>query len=283
MTNEETLYLARTIEGQALLGDDGGFVPLESATPGVRSVEEALPLAAAGELPSVDEATSERIPTSSLTFGVPLVQFGTILGIGLNYVDHAADLDETAPKEPASFVKPSTIVTGPAGRVRLPAPTMAKRITGEAEIGVVIGRSCRGIGVENVDSVIAGYVPIIDMTAEDVLQRNPRFLTRAKAFETFLVAGPWIAIPPTNTALATTTVETRRNGEVTASNTVENMTFSPRDLVSFHSDVYTLRPGDLVSTGTPGAAVIKDGDEIGASIEEIGDMSVPVVGNTDAG
>ena len=270
-------YLARTADGDALLGDDDGVVPLASAAPGHASVRDALPAAGAGELPDPETATADRIPRGNVSLGAPLEEPGKLFGIGLNYVEHAGDLSEDAPEEPASFFKPTTAATGPGGPIRLPPESISERVTAEAELAVVIGRTCRNVDVEAADDVIAGYVPVIDMTAEDVLQRNPRFLTRAKSFDTFLVLGPRLVMPESGTDLSETTVRTVVDGETIAENVVGNMTFPPRELVAFHSDVMTLEPGDVISTGTPGAGVIEPGSHVRAEVEGFGSVEADVV------
>ncbi|WP_049979868.1 fumarylacetoacetate hydrolase family protein [Halolamina rubra] len=270
-------YLARTADGDALLGDDDGFVPLAAAAPEHASVRDALPAAAAGTLPDPDAATAERIPRGKRSLGAPIAEPGKLFGIGLNYVEHAGDLSEDAPDEPASFFKPTTAATGPGGPIRLPPAEISDRVTAEAELAVVIGRTCRNVDAADADSVIAGFVPVIDMTAEDVLQRNPRFLTRAKSFDTFLVLGPHLAMPEAGTDLSDTTVRTVIDGETVAENVVGNMTFPPRELVAYHSDVMTLEPGDVISTGTPGAGVIEPGSHVRAEVEGFGSVEADVV------
>lgn len=269
-------YLARTATGDPLLGDDEGFVPLGAANPDLGSVREALPRAAAGTLGDPDEATADRIPAGDLTFGAPLERFGKLWGIGLNYEEHAGDLDEDRPQEPASFMKPNTVLRGPGGPIRLPPTEQSDRVTAEAELAVLVGRECRSVEEESVDDVIAGFLPVIDMTAEDVLQRNPRFLTRAKSYDSFLVVGPTVAVPEEPIELSELSVRTVVNDAVEAENGIENMLFPPREIVSFHSDVMTLRPGDLFSTGTPGAAPIEPGDHVRAVVESIGSVDAPV-------
>ncbi|ADJ13398.1 fumarylacetoacetate hydrolase family protein [Halalkalicoccus jeotgali] len=268
-------YLARTAAGRPLLGDEAGFVPLSAA--GFESVADALPAAAAGELPAPGDLPVGRIPDEGIAFGPPIAleSLGKCWGIGLNYEEHAGDLDEDRPEEPASFMKPRTAVTGPGGPVRLPPSERTDRITAEAELGLVLGRT--GSDLTEPDEAIAGYLPVIDMTAEDVLERNPRFLTRAKSFDTFLVLGPAIAVPDSPPAFDDRRVATERNGEVVAENRMENMLFSPRDLVTFHSRVMTLEAGDLISTGTPGAGVISAGDSVRAEVEGIGSVEADVV------
>lgn len=268
--------LARMIDGRPLIGDHDGFVPLEAAHPDLASVREALPRATAGTLDEPIDATAERIPSEGISFGAPLEEFGKLWGIGLNYTDHAGDLDEERPTEPASFMKPETALIGPSDSIRLPPTDHSERVTAEAELAVVIGRKCRNIDTETVDDVIAGFVPVIDMTAEDILQRNPRFLTRAKSYDTFLVVGPYITVLDDGFDLRDLTVTTVINGETEAENTVENMLFSPREIVAFHSKIMTLQPGDLLSTGTPGAAPIEPGDTVQATVESLGSVEVPV-------
>ena len=198
-----------------------------------------------------------------------------IWGIGLNYVDHASDLDEQAPQgEPASFMKPDTTIIGYGDQIHL--PHQSERTTGEAELGIIIGEECKDVSVEESEQVIAGYTTVIDMTAEDILKRNPRYLTRSKSFDTFFSFGPQLVTPNEIEDLNQLEVSTILNGEVHRSNKVENMTFPPHELVSFHSQVMTLQPGDIISTGTPGAIVLRDGDIIECQIDGFPSLRNPV-------
>ncbi|UTF55686.1 fumarylacetoacetate hydrolase family protein [Natronosalvus rutilus] len=269
-------YLARTMDAQPLLGDESGFVPLGAVHPDTETVRDALSYAAAGTLGDPADALAEPVDRADLTFGPPLAEFGKIWGIGLNYAEHAGDLGEQRPDEPASFMKPNTALTGPGGPIRLPPQDRTDRVTAEAELGVLVGRECHGIDENEVSEVVAGYLPIIDMTAEDILQRNPRFLTRAKSFDTFLVPGPLIMVPGDGFDLADLTVRTEVNGAIAAENKVANMLFPPAELISFHSGVMTLRPGDLFSTGTPGAAPIEPGDKVRSYVESVGAVEASV-------
>jgi len=277
----ETTRLARTVEGRPLLGDGDGFVPLGAA--GIDGVDDALGEACGAEafagsvLPSIDDLPATRTPTERLSFGVPFDP-GKLWGIGLNYADHADDLDAVRPAEPASFMRPATALTAPGGPIRLPPTEEASRVTAEAELGLVIGRTCTGVDESEFGRVVAGVVPVIDVTAEDVLQRNPRFLTRAKSYDTFLVVGPWVSAPVSVDRLAGTAVRTVINGETVAENTVDRMLFPPEELVGVHSRVMTLERGDLISTGTPGAGVIEAGDTVRTEVDGVGVLEADVVG-----
>jgi 2-keto-4-pentenoate hydratase/2-oxohepta-3-ene-1,7-dioic acid hydratase in catechol pathway len=175
-------------------------------------------------------------------------------------------------------MKPSTTATGPGGPIRLPSRDITDRVTAEAELALVIGRTCSDLGEGDVEDVIAGYIPVIDMTAEDILERNPRFLNRAKSFDSFLVFSPSVVTPDEIGSLEGLSVRTVVNGAVAAENEVRNMMTSPRELVLFHSNVMTLESGDVISTGTPGAKYIASGDTVRAEVERVGTVEADVVG-----
>ena len=197
-----------------------------------------------------------------------------IWGIGLNYLDHAKDLDAPYPTAPASFMKNDNTIIGPGDVIQL--PPQSERVTAEAELGLIIGRTCRAVSEKDAVSYLAGYCLIIDMTAEDILQINPRFLTRSKNFDTFFSFGPELITPDEAPDVLGLTVGTYNNGKLHRENQVRNMAFPPDYLVSFHSHVATLYPGDIISTGTPGAVVIKAGDVTECRIGGLGTLSNPV-------
>ncbi len=225
----------------------------------------------------LEELLVRTIPIEDLVYAPLYRRPRKIWGIGLNYVEHAGDLDETAPsEEPASFMRPDTTIIGPGDEIRL--PDQSERVTAEAELAVVIGREARNVSEEDAPSVVAGYTTVLDMTAEDILRRNPRYLTRAKSFDTFFSFGPHLLTPDEVGEVAGLEVSTVVNGEALRTNTVSNMTFSPYSLVSFHSKVMTLLPGDIISTGTPGAVVVRDGDVAECRIAGFEPLKNPVGG-----
>jgi 2-keto-4-pentenoate hydratase/2-oxohepta-3-ene-1,7-dioic acid hydratase in catechol pathway len=229
---------------------------------------------------ATDSPASRFRDPQDLIFAAPYLRPRKIWGIGINYVAHAADLGATPPQgEPASFIKGDHTVIGPGEPI--PLPTQSERVTAEGEIGLVIGRLCRNVDEASALSYVWGACPILDQTAEDILQRNPRYLTRAKNFPGFFSFGPGIValdeILDDDGGLDAIEVSTLVNGEVKATNTVKNMMFSPQLLVSFHSQVMPLFPGDIISTGTPGAAVIHAGDEAEARVTRVGRLTNPVI------
>jgi 2-keto-4-pentenoate hydratase/2-oxohepta-3-ene-1,7-dioic acid hydratase in catechol pathway len=199
-----------------------------------------------------------------------------IWGIGLNYVEHAGDLSETAPsEEPASFMRPDTTIIGPDDEIVLPA--QSERVTAEGELALVLGREAKDVSEEDAPHFVAGFTTVLDMTAEDILRKNPRYLTRSKSFDTFFSFGPELVSPDEIEDVDALEVATVLNGKVHRSNTVSNMTFSPWWLVSFHSRIMTLLPGDVISTGTPGAVIIQDGDVAECRVTGFEPLSNPVV------
>jgi 2-keto-4-pentenoate hydratase/2-oxohepta-3-ene-1,7-dioic acid hydratase in catechol pathway len=220
--------------------------------------------------------SGDLIPETGARFAPPLRHPRKIWGIGLNYRAHAADLDERAPTaEPASFMKPDTAIIGPGDAIRL--PRISQKTTGEAELGIVMGRAARDVPRDRWLSVVAGFTTIIDMTAEDILRRNPRNLTQSKSFDSFFSFGPVIVTPDEIPDVSALTVRTVINGSVFAENTVSNMTFPPDFLVAYHSQIFTWLPGDILSTGTPGAAPLADGDVVACRIDGFPELSNPVV------
>jgi 2-keto-4-pentenoate hydratase/2-oxohepta-3-ene-1,7-dioic acid hydratase in catechol pathway len=171
-------------------------------------------------------------------------------------------------------MKPDTTIIGPGDTVLV--PLLSDRTTGEAELGIVIGQQCKDVPQEEAYRMVAGFVPIIDMTAEDILQRNPRNLTLSKSFDSFFSFGPQMVTPDEIDDLLSLHVATYLNGQLHRRNVISNMTFPPDFLIAFHSRVMTLLPGDIISTGTPGAAVIRDGDLIEARIDGFPRLANPV-------
>jgi 2-keto-4-pentenoate hydratase/2-oxohepta-3-ene-1,7-dioic acid hydratase in catechol pathway len=203
-----------------------------------------------------------------------------IWGIGLNYRDHAADLAAPLPSEPASFMKGDHTIIGPNEAIVLPPES--ERVTAEAELGLIVGRECRFVSEEDAAHCVAGFCLVLDMTAEDILQRNPRYLTRAKNFDTFFSFGPELITPEEVLDVMRLRVGTYLNGALHRENLVANMAFAPYYLLSFHSQIMTLYPGDIISTGTPGAVAIQHGDIAECRIEGLGTLTNPVKHRVEA-
>lgn len=216
------------------------------------------------------------IPKKDAAFAPLYRHPSKIWGIGLNYADHAGDLAEKAPTgRPASFAKFDTTIIGTGESIRL--PLQSQKTTGESELGIIYGKKCKDVKKEDWLSVVAGYTTIIDMTAEDILRLNPRYLTQVKNFDTFFSYGPELVTPDEVEDVMRLRVATVINGKIHAQNVVSNMTFPPDFLVSYHSEIATMLPGDIISTGTPRAVQLNDGDVIACHIDGFEPLVNPVV------
>ena len=200
-----------------------------------------------------------------------------IIAVGLNYRLHAVEVKMELPEEPILFLKPSTAVIGPEQNIVYPA--MSKRVDYEGELGVVIGRECRLVSVDQAPDYIFGYTCFNDVTARD-LQKKDQQWTRAKGFDTFAPMGPFIEtdLDPTNV-----TIETYLNGENKQSGSTSDLIFPVFFLVSFISQVMTLLPGDVIATGTPsGIGPMQVGDVVEVRIEGLGTLRNNItIGNND--
>jgi 2-keto-4-pentenoate hydratase/2-oxohepta-3-ene-1,7-dioic acid hydratase in catechol pathway len=188
-----------------------------------------------------------------------------IVAIGLNYADHAAEGNRELPKEPMLFIKPSTAVIGPGDEIVYPPQTA--NLHHEGELAIVIGKTARSVSPADARSYVLGYTCANDVTARDLQRRDVQF-TRGKGFDTFAPLGPWIVtgLDPSDLAL-----EVRVNGEVRQKSRTAQLIFNCDYLVSFISQVMTLLPGDVISTGTPaGVSAMKVGDAVEVEIEQIG-------------
>jgi 2-keto-4-pentenoate hydratase/2-oxohepta-3-ene-1,7-dioic acid hydratase in catechol pathway len=213
-------------------------------------------------------ADEDLVPAGEPTFRPPYRRPHKIWGIGLNYADHAGDLHEETPTQPASFIKADHTIIGTGDEIVI--PRQSERTTSEAEIGLIIGRTATDVSSEAALDHVFGVCAILDQTAEDILALNPRYLTRSKNFPTFFSFGPEVVTLDeflASRALEDVEVATYLDGAEIRRNVVGNMTHAPRHLVSFHSQMMPLFPGDIISTGTPGAGVLSQGAVAEARID----------------
>ena len=178
---------------------------------------------------------------------LPPVTPGKIICMGLNYVDHALELDMDLPDHPIIFLKPPSAVIGNGDKILYPPES--NQVDYEAELALVIGKRCRNIAARRADDVIMGYTCFNDVTARDI-QKIDNQWTRAKSFDTFAPLGPYI-VEPGEIDLSNTYIRSRVNGEVKQDSFISNMTFNPSVLVEFISHIMTLNKGDVIATGTP--------------------------------
>jgi 2-keto-4-pentenoate hydratase/2-oxohepta-3-ene-1,7-dioic acid hydratase in catechol pathway len=225
----------------------------------------AEPLSAAPWLDGVP-ASGERakIAWTPASLRVPVTP-SKILCIGRNYAAHAKELGHDVPKEPMLFLKPPSSLLDPGGTIRLPPES--ERVEHEAELGVVIGRTCRDVRREDALEHVFGYTCVGDITARDLQRKDVQF-TRAKGFDTFCPVGPWIETELDPGRLA---VRCRVNGAARQDGLTSDMIFDVPSLVAYASRMMTLEPGDIIATGTPeGVGPLVNGDRLEIEIDGIG-------------
>ena len=223
-----------------------------------------------------------RIPLSSVRLEAPIARPPKFLAVGLNYADHVAESGAQIPKHPTIFNKQSTCVTGPMDEIHLPRASQA--LDYEGELGFVIGRRCRHVSREDAPDVIAGYLVVDDVSVRDWQLRVPTW-TMGKSFDTHGPIGPWIVTQDELADPHQLRLRTWVNRELRQESNTKQLIFDCFTLVEHLSTAFTLEPGDVVATGTPGGVgismkppkLLKAGDVVRVEIEGIGWIENPVV------
>lgn len=220
--------------------------------------------------PWLGGADCGQVPLAACELLAP-VQPSKVVAVGLNYRAHAAELHDEVPAEPVLFLKPSTAVIGPGEPIRRPA--MSRRVDFEAELAVVLGRPLKDAGEEEAMAAVFGFTCLNDVTARD-LQRQDGQWTRAKGFDTFCPIGPWIE---TDLPYGDVEVTSRLNGDTRQRGRTAMFIHPLPKLLSYASQIMTLLPGDVLTTGTPeGIGPMLSGDEIEIEVQGIGVLRNPV-------
>lgn len=202
------------------------------------------------------------------------VQPSKIVAVGLNYRDHAREMNKRLPDEPLLFLKPSTAVIGPNDPIVM--PSQAGRVDYEAELGIVIGKRAKAVPAAEAEAYILGLTCVNDVTARELQVRDVQY-TRAKGFDTFAPVGPCIVVGLDGRELD---VESWVNGERRQASNTRELIFGLHQLVEFISSVMTLLPGDVIATGTPsGIGPVAPGDRVVVKVEGIGELVNEVVGD----
>ncbi|MFI6442219.1 fumarylacetoacetate hydrolase family protein [Streptomyces sp. NPDC050759] len=264
-------------EAAVASGDEVIPVKVINETMGTNFSGQLLEIIKNGETAELSRVVAEGeeklagLATSAYEFAPPYRNPPKLWGFGPNFRRHAEDLETVPPPNgPGSYMRPVRNMIGPGDTIIL--PPQSNRVTAEAELGVVIGRECRNVTPEEAKSVIYGYTTILDMTAEDLLRENLRYIARAKGFDTFCSIGPYIVTEDEVDEVEKIHIATKVNGEIIAEAPVSSMVREIPWLLSFHSQMTTLEVGDIIATGTPGAGVIRHGDVVEADVRGIGHL-----------
>jgi len=242
---------------------------------GQRRLDDAAAAAQAGE--AFDPATVKLLP--------PVPAPEKVICVGLNYADHAAESGQPPPSEPVLFCKFPSALIGHGDAIVLPPDS--KEVDYEAELVVVIGEGGRRIKQSDAMRHVAGYCCGHDVSARDWQLRKPggQWLM-GKTFDTFAPCGPHLVTPDEVGDPGRLRIQLRLNGQVMQDSTTAQLIFGVAELISYISRVCTLRPGDLLFTGTPpgvGMArkppvFLKAGDVAEVEIEKVGVLRNAVVG-----
>jgi 5-oxopent-3-ene-1,2,5-tricarboxylate decarboxylase / 2-hydroxyhepta-2,4-diene-1,7-dioate isomerase len=207
---------------------------------------------------------------------LPPVVPNCMIGLALNYADHAEELGLEKPKEPVLFIKPNSSLLGNKAPVYYPSG--ATYMHYENELAVVIGRRGRNIKQANVFDYVSGYTIMNDVTVRDFVNNFYRPPVRAKGHDTFGPMGPYFVDKEDIPDVHNIELRTYVNGELRQRGNTRDLIYTIPDLIEFISSFMTLQPGDMILTGTPkGISHVKPGDMMRLEIDGLGVLENPVL------
>ena len=230
----------------------------------------------------VETLTSTGVPLADVRLKAPIMRPPKIICVGLNYRDHAIESNMKIPDVPTIFCKFPTALIGPGDNIVL--PKNSNQPDYEAEFAVVIGKGGRHIPADRWREHVFGYTCLNDVSARDFQMATSQWIM-GKTFDTFCPLGPWIVtadeIPDPHTLDIGITI----NGEALQSSNTQHLIFRVPDLIAHLSSVFTLEPGDIISTGTPSGVGfarkpprwLVPGDDVVVKVAGIGELRNPVV------
>jgi len=236
-------------------------------------------------LKTLKKLDPEKLPLvkGKQRFGPCVTNIGKFMCIGLNYSDHAAETGAPIPEHPILFMKATSAVVGPNDTVVIPRGS--KATDWEVELGVVIGRKCKYVNEKDALKYVAGYCISNDISERDFQTKLTGQWTKGKSCDTFGPIGPWLVTrdeirDPQNLAMGLDV-----NGNRRQTGNTSTMIFPVAEIISHLSQLMTLHPGDVISTGTPPGVgmgmkpkpkYLKAGDKMDLWIEGLGSQSQAV-------
>lgn len=244
------------------------WTPTFFAESGLENLSAFLKADEAKSLPEVNE--NDR-------WGAPVARLGKIVGVGLNYSDHAQEAGMPVPTEPVLFLKAANTVVGPFDDILIPRNSM--KTDWEVELGLIIAREARYLNsVHDKDACIAGYCISHDVSEREFqLERGGQW-SKGKSCDTFNPLGPWLTTSDELVDASKLRMTLRVNNQLMQNGSTDTMIFPPSHLVHYISQFMTLEPGDLISTGTPPGVglgmkplrYLKHGDFVELEIKQLG-------------
>lgn len=222
------------------------------------------------------------LAVSDVQLRAPILRPGKIVGVGLNYRDHAREAKLPVPDAPVIFAKFTTAVVGPGDAIVLPATSA--RVDYEAELAIVIGRRTHRVSQGHVLDAVFGYTNANDVSDRDLQKRDSQWV-RAKSCDTFAPLGPWVVSADEVGDVHDLRIQLRLNGTAMQDSSTRELVFGVPALVESIASTITLEPGDVILTGTPAGVgfarrppvYLKAGDVVEVEIEGLGVLRNPVV------
>ena len=229
----------------------------------------------------------ESLPkvAGSPRFGPPVANVAKFIAIGLNYSDHAKESNMPIPKEPVVFTKATSCISGPNDTVVLPRGSV--KGDWEVELAFVIGKTAKSVSEADALDYVAGYMICNDVSEREWQLERGQTWDKGKGFDTFGPIGPWLVTrdeieDPQNLAMWLDV-----NGQRMQTGSTKTMIFNVRQLIAYVSFLYTLKPGDIITTGTPPgvgmgikptSVFLKAGDVMRVGIDGLGEQRQEVIG-----
>ena len=271
-THDGSTRIGRVENGSLVdLGDSG--LPTEMCA-FLSEGESAMQTAASAEGP--------RIALAEVDLRPPVLRPPKFLALGLNYADHVAETGMKQPEFPMFFNKQSTCVTGTGDPIH--RPKVSDKLDYEGELGIVIGRRCRHVPEERAAEVIAGFLIVNDVSVRD-WQFRAQTMILGKGFDTHGPIGPWITTRDEVGDPHALELKTWVNGELRQHSSTKHLIFDCYNLIATVTQMCTLEPGDVISTGTPSGVGIgfdpkrflKAGDTVRIAIDRLGEIENTVI------
>lgn len=223
------------------------------------------------DLQALDLDALPAQPLDPARLAAPIARPGKVVGAPVNYRDHQAEMGEQRTiADYGVFLKASSSVVGPAGRIRLPYRDV--RTDHEGELGVVIGRTAHRVPAERALDHVLGYAPVLDVTVRSGEDRSTR-----KSFDTFTPFGPWVTTADEVPDPGALDLRCWVDGELRQHASTADLIYGVAELIAYTSHVMTLHPGDLIATGTPaGVGPIAAGQRVAVEIGGLGRLEVGV-------
>jgi ureidoglycolate lyase/2,4-diketo-3-deoxy-L-fuconate hydrolase len=268
------------VEKPGVLDDDGKIRDLSGVIPDVGG--DALSPESLARLAQIDPATL-RVVDGAPRIGPCVAGVGKFICVGLNYSDHAAESGMPVPKEPIIFMKATSSIVGPNDDVEIPRGS--EKTDWEVELGVVIGKTAKYVNEASAMEYVAGFCLVHDVSERAFQLEGTGQWVKGKSADTFGPIGPWLVTQDEVPDYQALDMWLEVDGKRYQNGTTRTMVFGVPYLVSYLSKFMSLRPGDIISTGTPPGVghgmkppvYLRDGNEIRLGVARLGEQRQRVV------